>query len=44
VVAFVVAMLLHGMRLPAEAAIWRLSHGALDFVPACRVNAGTPKV
>jgi membrane-associated phospholipid phosphatase len=35
-VAFVVAMLLHGMRLPAEAAIWRLSHGALDFVPACK--------
>jgi membrane-associated phospholipid phosphatase len=42
VVAFVVAMLLHGMRLPAEAAIWRFSQGALDFVPACRVNAGSP--
>jgi membrane-associated phospholipid phosphatase len=35
-IVFVVAMLLHGMRLPAEAAIWRLSQGALDFVPACR--------
>jgi membrane-associated phospholipid phosphatase len=39
-VAFVVAMLLHGMRLPAEAAIWRISIGALDFVPACRGAAG----
>jgi membrane-associated phospholipid phosphatase len=40
VVAFVVAMLLHGMRLPAEAAIWRFSQGALDFVPACRGVVG----
>jgi hypothetical protein len=24
------------VRLPAEAAIWRASSGALDFVPACR--------
>jgi hypothetical protein len=39
-VAFVVAMLLHGMRLPAEAAILRLSQGALDFVPACRGIVG----
>src|SRR4051794_12247066 len=38
-VAFVVAMLLHGMRLPAEAAIWRISLGVLDFVPACRGDA-----
>jgi len=38
-VVLVVAMLLHGMRLPAEAAIWRMSLGALDFVPACRGNA-----
>ena len=35
-VAVVVAVLLHGMHLPAEAAIWRASRGALDFVPACR--------
>jgi membrane-associated phospholipid phosphatase len=35
-VAGVVAVLLHGMHLPAEAAIWRASSGALDFVPACR--------
>jgi membrane-associated phospholipid phosphatase len=41
-VAFVVAMLLHGMRLPAEAAIWRISLGALDFVPACRGGAPGP--
>jgi membrane-associated phospholipid phosphatase len=41
-VAFVVAMLLHGMRLPAEAAILRFSHGALDFVPACRGGANPP--
>ena len=40
-VAFVVAMLLHGMRLPAEAAIWRISLGALDFVPACRGDVGS---
>jgi len=32
----VVALLLHGLHLPAEAAIWRVSQGALDFVPACR--------
>jgi membrane-associated phospholipid phosphatase len=35
-VVAVVAVLLHGTRLPAEAAIWKLSRGALDFVPACR--------
>jgi hypothetical protein len=35
-VALVLAMLLHGLHMPAEAAIWRASHGALDFVPACR--------
>jgi membrane-associated phospholipid phosphatase len=37
-VAGVVAVLLHGMHLPAEAAIWRASSGALDFVPACRAS------
>ncbi|MSP02671.1 MAG: phosphatase PAP2 family protein [Acetobacteraceae bacterium] len=36
IVAAVVAMALNGVRLPAEAAIWRASQGALDFVPACR--------
>jgi hypothetical protein len=35
-VAVVLAILLHGMRLPAEAAIARASHVAFDFVPACR--------
>ena len=35
-VVSVVAVLLHGIRLPAEAAIWHVSGGALDFVPACR--------
>jgi membrane-associated phospholipid phosphatase len=38
-VVFIVAILLHGMRLPAEAAIWRMSRGMLDFVPSCRVSA-----
>jgi membrane-associated phospholipid phosphatase len=38
-VVVLVAVLLHGTRLPAEAAIWKVSRGALDFVPACR--AGT---
>jgi membrane-associated phospholipid phosphatase len=37
-VAVLLAMLLHGTHLPAEAAIWRASHGALDFVPACRAS------
>lgn len=37
-VAVLVAVLLHGMHLPAEAAIWRVSQGALDFVPACRAQ------
>jgi membrane-associated phospholipid phosphatase len=35
-VALLVAVLLHGWHLPAEAAIIRVSHHALDFVPACR--------
>lgn len=35
-VAVLVAVLLHGMHLPAEAAILWASHHALDFVPACR--------
>jgi membrane-associated phospholipid phosphatase len=35
-VAIVVAALVHGFRLPAEAVIWRFAHGMLDFVPACR--------
>ncbi len=35
-VAGVIAVVLHGVRLPAEAAILRASAGALDFVPACR--------
>lgn len=34
----VVAVLLHGARLPAEAAIVHAAAGALDFVPACRDN------
>ena len=37
-VVVVVAVLLHGTRLPAEAAIWKFSRGALDFVPACRAG------
>ncbi len=37
--AATVAVLLHGTRLPAEAAIWRASEGMLDFVPACRGEA-----
>ncbi len=40
-VACVTAFLLHGMRLPAEAAIWHASTGALDFVPACRADVST---
>ena len=36
VAAAVVAAMMHGLRLPAEAAIWRASQGGLDFVPACR--------
>ncbi len=35
-IAAAVALLLHGMHLPAEAAIARAAHGALNFVPACR--------
>ena len=31
-----VAIVAHGARLPAEAAIWQASLGVLDFVPACR--------
>ncbi len=38
VIPLLVALLLHGMRLPAEAAIWQVSLGALDFVPACRTG------
>jgi membrane-associated phospholipid phosphatase len=37
-VAVLIAMLLHGRHLPAEAAIWRASDGVMDFVPACRAN------
>lgn len=37
--AVMAAVLLHGWRLPAEAAIWDASHGMLDFVPACRTGA-----
>jgi membrane-associated phospholipid phosphatase len=37
-IAAVVAVLLHGVRLPAEDAIRRVSNGLLDFVPACRVD------
>jgi membrane-associated phospholipid phosphatase len=37
-VTLLVALLLHGVRLPAEAAIRHASRGALDFVPACRVQ------
>lgn len=39
VIVAVVAVALHGVRLPAEAAIWRFAQGLLDFVPACRVVA-----
>jgi membrane-associated phospholipid phosphatase len=35
-VVVVLAILLHGVRLPAEAAIARVSVAAFDFVPACR--------
>lgn len=43
-VAVVVAVLVHGTRLPAEATIWRFAHGLLDFVPTCRdaVASGRP--
>lgn len=40
-----VAVISHGWHLPAEAAIGRASHGALDFVAACRdpvVKASRP--
>ena len=37
----IVALLLHGLRLPAEAAIRHASWQALDFVPACRVHHQT---
>ncbi len=40
--ACVVAVVLHGLRLPAEAAIWHASQGGLDFVPACRGERGGP--
>ena len=40
--AGVVALMLHGFRLPAEAAIWHASHGVLDFVAACRADMGVP--
>ena len=36
-VAAAVAILLHGLRLPAEAIIWEFARGALDFLPPCRV-------
>jgi hypothetical protein len=38
VAAAVVAVMLHGVRLPAEAAIGRVAVGSLDFVPACKEN------
>ncbi len=38
-VAIVVAVLVHGTRLPAEEAIWRFAQGLLDFIPACRDGA-----
>lgn len=40
--AGVVAVFFHGVRLPAEAAIWHASHGMLDFVPACRAASSGP--
>lgn len=40
--AVVAAVVLHGVRLPAEAAIWHASNGLLDFVPACRSASGGP--
>jgi len=39
-IACALALLLHGLHLPAEAAIWRASVGALNFVPACRGETG----
>jgi membrane-associated phospholipid phosphatase len=35
-VAVVVALVVHGMRLPAEDMILRVAHHMLDFIPACR--------
>jgi membrane-associated phospholipid phosphatase len=35
-VAVVVAVLVHGTRLPAEQVIRRVATGMLDFIPACR--------
>jgi membrane-associated phospholipid phosphatase len=43
-VAGAVAVMLHGMRLPAETAIWRVSQGMLDVVPACRGDAAVGPV
>ncbi len=41
-VVTVVALLFHGMHLPAEAAIRDTAHGAAWFIPACRGGAGMP--
>ena len=38
-VAIVVAVVVHGTRLPAEQTIWRFAQGLLDFIPACRGGA-----
>jgi hypothetical protein len=37
-IGVMVALLVHGVHLPAEAAIEWMSNGLLDFVPACRGN------
>jgi membrane-associated phospholipid phosphatase len=42
--AILVAVLLHGTHLNAEAAIRRASHAMLDFVPACRADQARPYV
>ncbi|HEY8289619.1 MAG TPA: phosphatase PAP2 family protein [Acetobacteraceae bacterium] len=41
-VVAVVALLFHGMHLPAEASIRRTAHKAAWFIPACRGDASMP--
>jgi hypothetical protein len=41
-VTVLVALLLHGVHLPAEAAIRHGAHHMLDFVPACRADPDRP--
>jgi membrane-associated phospholipid phosphatase len=40
-IAVLVAVLLHGRRLPAEPVIERAAYAAMRFIPACRVDVGS---